>query len=161
MSARVDRRFAETRSKYPECFQCRAGCTSCCEVQLTLFPVEAERVARAVEGLPAETREKVREQAGDEERTFCPLLVEGRCAVYESRPLICRSHGLPVSYAEEGRREVDVCPLNFAMREIPEDAALEIDPLNELLAAINFFACRGRDIDPGQRVAIRDIARSA
>lgn len=31
----------------------------------------------------------------EEDETPCPLLIDGRCAVYAHRPLICRTHGLP------------------------------------------------------------------
>ena len=30
-----------------------------------------------------------------EERPFCPLNIDGLCAVYPNRPMICRLHGIP------------------------------------------------------------------
>ncbi|HKB80557.1 MAG TPA: hypothetical protein VKH35_12665, partial [Thermoanaerobaculia bacterium] len=68
----------------------------------------------------------------------CPNLDEfGSCMVYESRPLVCRTFGLPV---REGARYIgDICELNFTNADDAERQAAawdlewedEIDPQEE------------------------------
>jgi Fe-S-cluster containining protein len=45
----------------------------------------------------------------------CLFLVNNACTIYEFRPSICRSHGLPVlNMDDEGENwELSYCPLNF------------------------------------------------
>jgi Fe-S-cluster containining protein len=69
----------------------------------------------------------------------CSLLAaNGECLIYEVRPIICRSHGAPVTYREGDVTRRDVCPLNFGGDTTgldPEDS-LNLDLLNTLLALI-------------------------
>ena len=57
----------------------------------------------------------------------CPALGEdGACAIYDSRPLVCRTFGLPL---RDGPRFIgDVCELNFttASRKEMETAAWDL-----------------------------------
>ena len=89
--------------------KCKRGCHDCCMDGLTVFPVEAQLI---------------REEHGDllrdaephpEER--CALLdAEGACRVYENRPYVCRTQGLPLRWIEirddVGYEMRDICPLN-------------------------------------------------
>jgi len=63
----------------------------------------------------------------------CPNLSEsGDCLIYESRPLVCRTFGLPL---REGDRYIgDVCELNFndATSEEKMDAAWDLRWEDEL-----------------------------
>ncbi len=57
----------------------------------------------------------------------CPFLSPaGECLTYESRPLLCRTFGLPVQDAE--RYIGDICELNFtaASQEEKESAAWDL-----------------------------------
>ncbi len=127
--------FDAARARTPEAFACRPGCARCCGVRFGVFSVEADRVAAALRELgeraPAQ-RERVRAQALDPAHTACALLLDDRCSIYDERPLICRSHGLPVRSA--GR--VEVCPLNFVQREPPSASVLELDALNAPLSVL-------------------------
>ncbi|HEY1241566.1 MAG TPA: YkgJ family cysteine cluster protein [Bryobacteraceae bacterium] len=89
-----------------ESWPCRKGCDDCCR-HLASAPrlTEAEwgPIARAIDALPAETAELVRERIRDSVRltrpVVCPLLDcdSGTCLVYEARPVACRAYGF---YAE-------------------------------------------------------------
>jgi Fe-S-cluster containining protein len=84
---------------------CRKGCTSCC-MDFSILPVEFYTVADELKG----KNTKFNQEAEEGE---CPMLVGGLCTIYESRPFICRSHGLPLlSMGEEGW-ELSHCELNF------------------------------------------------
>jgi uncharacterized protein len=75
-------------------------------MDFSIFPVEYFSIAESLKG-----KELIfNKSAGEGE---CPMLVDGLCTIYESRPFICRSHGLPLlSMGEEGW-ELSHCELNF------------------------------------------------
>lgn len=99
---------------------CHAGCWFCCTIPVAVTVLEASLVFRALRMLPIADQERtwaqvdehvaVQRQALQESRPQrvafsrrCPLLTEdGRCSVYEARPLMCR--GLLSTDAERCRR---------------------------------------------------------
>jgi len=111
-------------------------------------------VREAVAALPCETRERIGQQAREVrereargEPVACPLLVDDRCAIYSSRPLICRTQGLPLLLdTEDGGQEVDFCPLNFtapdALDDLEEYYLVPLDRLNLKLVLANLDHCR-------------------
>jgi Fe-S-cluster containining protein len=134
--------------------------------------VEAEEARAAVEALPIPMRARVEEQAREVikleargEGVDCPLLIDNRCSIYESRPLICRTQGLPLLMkSEDGEQEVDFCPLNFtgdgASDDLDEDHLAPLDALNMRLALVNLEHCRETGLDDessGARVKMADI----
>jgi len=75
------------------------------------------------------------------------LDAEGRCRIYAARPLVCRTHGVPVRV--EGA--VSACPRNFPAGMPGGDAVLEQATMSTLLAAVD--AAHG----PSERVAIATL----
>jgi len=54
----------------------------------------------------------MRKQLGDlnSARLMCPMNFEGQCRIYEHRPLICRSHGMPgVLHSSRGKNQWQGC----------------------------------------------------
>jgi uncharacterized protein len=98
--------------------------------------VEGVALALALQSLPAEQRDHLRRKARESRPDGpCPLLEAGACLLYPARPVICRTHGLPI-LASEGR--VDFCPRNFGgLATLPGDAVLDLERLNAALAAVN------------------------
>ncbi|MCA9711141.1 MAG: YkgJ family cysteine cluster protein, partial [Myxococcales bacterium] len=96
---RVDDHFEAAQERSPGAMQCRAGCARCCHQRFGVFEVEAHRLRTALARLARtdpERRRRVRAQADDPAaQSRCALLVDDRCAVYDERPMICRTHGLP------------------------------------------------------------------
>lgn len=88
----------------------------------------------------------------------CAFLdAEKRCRVYEHRPYVCRTQGLPLRWLEEDEAtdEVfearDICPLNAEgtpLEELPPEACWSIGPFEEKLAAAQ---------NDGERVALRSL----
>ncbi len=150
----VDRISAKLQGCYSKHLVCRAGCAGCCRHHISVFAVEAEEARAAIETLPTPIRARVEEQAREvikreaqDEPVACPLLVNDRCSIYESRPLICRTQGLPLLMeAEDGAQEVDFCPLNFteagAVDDLDEDHLVPLEALNLRLALLNLEHCR-------------------
>lgn len=52
------------------------------------------------------TRQKEFAARGDSPWIMCPLNIEGRCILYDHRPMICRLHGIPHEFAPPGRPRV-------------------------------------------------------
>ncbi len=86
--------------------QCRKGCSACC-MNFSVLPIEFHSILAEIkkQGVP-----KMNET--DE---GCLFLVNNGCTIYEFRPSICRSHGLPIlNMDSEGENwELSYCPLNF------------------------------------------------
>lgn len=99
--SKVDAMFAQVKARHEGQFQCIAGCFGCCQAGLTVSNVEATRISSWLSDHSAITA-KIRDRSqmlNDPE--LCSLLDrEGRCSIYEVRPVICRSHGMPVSFEE-------------------------------------------------------------
>lgn len=159
---RVDDHFAAARARSPDAFACRAGCDRCCHQRLSVFAVEADAVRQGLRRLAREAPElraqvRAQAQAADER---CVFLVSGACAIYDERPLICRSHGLPVAVPGPGPElQMDVCPLNFQDGPPPRASVLNLDALNQPLAVMAMLWDRagGGDL-PSERVPLAALA---
>lgn len=143
--AKVDTLFAEIRGRHPGDFSCRLGCHSCCKPGLTVNSLEAENIRQ---GLSPALAEKMRllEATDAYQGLRCAFLEsDGACGIYSLRPLVCRSHGLPLQFKDFGEADGeaifrDVCYLNFQNHEIadlPDQDVLNLDTLNTILAMLN------------------------
>lgn len=162
------------RQRYPTQVICHAGCDACCYQQFTIFPVEAYHVAHAVATLSLEARRHLRRRLEQTENPWkiveqaqpCVLLEDGRCGLYEGRPLICRMQGLPlfstmIERPDGGQR--DCCPLNFtdmALEDIDSQAVYNLDVVNQTLVAINHLFVQECG-QPDERVSIRQAVLQA
>jgi len=85
---------------------CKKGCSECC-MNFNVFPVEFHSILSEIK-----TNESIKLSQSNE---GCLFLVEHSCTIYEMRPSICRSHGLPIlNMDSEGENwELSFCQLNF------------------------------------------------
>lgn len=135
--AKIDELCRGIETRLGDKITCHEGCSSCC-THLSLFPVEAEALAQALTEASEELCERIRNRARTADAEQCPLLEQNRCLLYASRPVICRTHGLPVLLNEEGGGRVDLCRLNGQGLETLEPAdILDLERLNALLSTIN------------------------
>jgi hypothetical protein len=168
----VNELAAKLSARYAKHLVCQAGCSGCCHHHLSVFAVEADAVRKAVAALPGDVRTIIEAQArevteceANGQPVACPLLVENRCSIYDSRPLICRTQGLPLLLvAEDGEVEVDFCPLNFsapdAVDDLEEAHLVPLDALNLKLAIVNLQHSRENGIadqTSGERQKMADI----
>lgn len=141
---RVDAHFDAALARSPSAFQCGPGCEACCHVRIGVFAIEAAPIRDALTELAIrdpQLRTRVRDQADDPAHADrCALLIDGRCAVYDVRPLICRSHGLPIAadpVATSGNSlTIDHCPLNFQDETPPRASILRLDAVNQPLSML-------------------------
>lgn len=133
---RADEFFRSVAGAQPQNLQCGRGCSLCCyglfEIGSGDVPVIVEGltklhpmlrrkiIQRAQDIMAATAHPNLRECSPDEKVEFfdrtasvaCPNLSDsGECMVYESRPLVCRTFGLPVRDRDDFIG--DVCELNF------------------------------------------------
>ncbi len=77
---------------------------------------------------------------GTEDETACPFLKDHECTIYEHRPLICRTHGLPLLYvnSETEEWELSACELNFTnFNNFNEKNTFPQDKFNSRLFLLN------------------------
>lgn len=157
LHAEVDDRAARLAAQHAGRMQCRRGCSACCQDDLRVSQVEADLIRAAHSDL----------LAGGEPAASggCAFLdEEGACRVYDERPLVCRTQGLPLRVlfedeAEEIVEQRDICPLNLdggpALESLESDAFWLVGPDELRLFSINERYCG----DGSQRVALRDLFR--
>ncbi|MCB9745895.1 MAG: YkgJ family cysteine cluster protein [Alphaproteobacteria bacterium] len=151
---KVDAHASWVMTERAASFACRAGCDACCQTERSVTDVEYAALEAAVAGLDAETLGKLRAREGD----ACSLLLDGRCAVYADRPIICRSHGLPLVMSGQ----LDVCPLNFegeALEELPQADVLSVDTVTAILVTLNQLFCSETGGDAGRRRRVGGVLR--
>ena len=114
------------RARRADDMKCAPGCSACCQAQLTVSDVEAALLTEGIALLDSASLARLRARgAAAHAAGPCAFLEEdGRCAVYASRPLVCRTQGLPMRYDEgltpeqtfgksEKNEPLTWCPLNF------------------------------------------------
>ena len=136
--SRIDALCRIIHETLKEQITCSEGCSTCC-TSFSIFPVEAAALNAALNDLPYEDSAAIRrhvvEHAGEDR---CPLLADNSCILYAARPIICRTHGLPIVYTENQQRQVDSCPLNLQeFGTLPGSAVIDLDRLNPMLVAVN------------------------
>lgn len=159
LRTRVDQHFEAAAKRDAPAMQCQAGCAQCCHQRFGVFEVEAAPIREALHQLAQtnpQLRQRVREQADDPHVAHhCALLVDDVCSVYSQRPLICRSHGLPIVVDDEaGEPQVDHCPLNFRDQPPSRPSLLVLNRINEPLSVLAQLAH-----PDSERVALEELAR--
>lgn len=165
---KVDSFFARAKSRSGEAITCAAGCDDCCRRRFSVTTIEAAEVQEALDRLSDEERQRVAARAADAAGTACPALGEdGRCAVYEARPTICRTHGLPIRFTErKGGRSlpvVDACPKNFVGQDLASlDPSTMLDQatLSTVLAALDAAYADAVGLPRGQRIEMTTLCSS-
>ena len=156
----IDDRVKVLEVEHQDFMQCKRGCSDCCQDDLTVFSIEAQRIEDFL-SQSANHRDLQIHPEGS-----CAFLHPSHkaCQVYEVRPYVCRTQGLPLRFIEEtddGLAEFrDICPLNddpkHPIEELSSESCWEIGPTEGQLWQL---AKAGTDSDPiKERVALRVIA---
>lgn len=103
----IDRNCSQLHHLHQQHTQCRKGCSSCC-MDFSLLPVEFHYILEQIKNKHVTINR-------DTTKGQCIFLFDQSCTIYEHRPIICRSHGLPILFMdEEGENfNLSFCPLNF------------------------------------------------
>jgi len=154
---RADEHFRTVATEQPEALACRRGCTMCCHGLFEIGSADVTLVAEGLARMPAAVRREVEARAAaifeatehpylrdcsaeEKDDVFersaeipCPALdAAGGCLIYESRPIVCRTFGLPIRNGSVFIGEE--CELNFngATLENREKAAWDLQWEDEL-----------------------------
>jgi hypothetical protein len=112
--------------------------------------------------LPDKQAEEIRwHVSGHADGERCPLLFHHLCLLYDARPVICRTHGLPIVYEADGQRRGDCCPHNLSDSEsLSGINAIDLDKLNTLLVAVNsIYMSQTENTKPEVRVTIAEAIK--
>ena len=128
--------FSFVRKQYGSDMACGKGCSACCELH-SVCGLEAYAVAvcLAKKSLPRTQKRK--------NRSRCALCVNGRCLAYPARPVICRTHGVPL-LLDKGKTVASSCGLNFAGRDLaglPRSHVLDTTVVTGNLIRLNMAFC--------------------
>ena len=158
-------RIAEFRERvlreHGDQLSCAEGCDACCGQVLSLRPVEAAYLLEGGRALSPEAVSRIW-HALSSGSPGCPLLHGGLCLVYEHRPALCRTHGLPMIRSEAGETILHHCPRNFRevdVSELPGALVLDEARLALLLDTVDALYRRGTGWDGG-RVAVDELLRA-
>jgi hypothetical protein len=111
----------------------------CCHDRLTVTTVEADAIRAHVAAMSPAARAALASQMRDDR---CAALDDaGRCQIYDARPLVCRSHGVPIRTTAPGHLPVITsCSLNFTARgpaAADPDCVLDQATLSTILLALS------------------------
>ncbi|MCK3684851.1 YkgJ family cysteine cluster protein [Maribellus sp. YY47] len=132
---KIDTLSAKLEKEHKNHLMCKAGCDLCC-MDYSIFPVEFYHI-----------RNRLKESnylhtvppTNDEES--CVFLKDHQCTIYEERPIICRTHGLPLLFQnEDGDWVLSACELNFTdfdMDEFTDKNTFPQDKFNSQLFMLN------------------------
>jgi hypothetical protein len=123
LTAKVDAFFERAMRRHADEMQCGSGCHDCCHTRFSVTGVEAQAIREGLSALEGEARARISERARAANPARCPALEDnGRCAIYAVRPLVCRSHGLPIRMpSPRGLPVIVTCFRNFCDRDRDRD----------------------------------------
>ncbi|HEX7836931.1 MAG TPA: YkgJ family cysteine cluster protein [Kofleriaceae bacterium] len=147
--------------------QCDAGCSDCCHVRLTITAVEAAAIRAHVTTWTNEQRRNLADTGPIDRRSRAPgdgdpdgiaggagvlprgidrcaaLDPAGRCKIYLARPLVCRSHGVPIRMRRGALPVVESCHRNFTRTTPDPDCVLDQETLSATLLAVDVAEAQG------------------
>ena len=99
-------------------FECHGCADNCCQTRFYHHTyIEYRYIRSGIETLDPQKQNEVQlraqevyqksleaQRAGMSERLWCPLNFEGKCILYNYRPMICRLHGIPYQLQKPGQR---------------------------------------------------------
>lgn len=130
---KLDSRISELEQIHSKHMICKNKCSSCC-MSFKVLPIEWHAIEEKI-GNNHSYKQK-------ENKDDCKFLINESCSIYENRPLICRTQGLPIVHYNEETEIWDLlaCELNFTNvsdNYFTEDNCLFMDEYNETLREIN------------------------
>ena len=133
---KVDSLTAKLEKLHAERLNCQKGCSACCVDGITVFEIEAENIRL---NHPELIKKETSHAKG-----MCAFLDEnGACRIYQNRPYVCRTQGLPLRWFEEIEDQLvelrDICPLNeegVPVEKLPEKECWTIGEFEARLAEL-------------------------
>ena len=108
----IDSICLRLEENYREFISCSAACHKCC-MDFGIFPIEFYAIYKEISGGKIKLNTNISE--GE-----CIFLTDDLCSIYKSRPIICRTQGLPLLFMGEDQWEISYCELNFTGSNITD-----------------------------------------
>lgn len=114
------------KMKLPEATACGQGCSFCCHDRILITPQEADYIKTQKYEFNQE-----RKKLQDETKDFwslkfadraCIFLKDGKCTVYQTRPLVCRNHNV----GKEAIPEIDCIVENGKTATVNQHLSTEL-----------------------------------
>lgn len=95
--------------------ECKKGCDMCC-MDYNIFPLEFYFIVKDLK-----EKKLLPENSSNNKENSCVFLIKHSCSIYQQRPIICRTHGLPLLFMnEDSDWELSACELNFTQFNFEE-----------------------------------------
>ena len=138
---KVQEKTQEIEQRNTSSIVCKKGCSGCCRSGLSVSPIEFDFISSFLVERP-ETLKEALEAESDLRKSpgSCGFLtLSGSCSIYEVRPIICMSHGIPIQAKVDEQILKSVCPLNFkeGLDHIDSSNFINLDLINSILSLIN------------------------
>ncbi len=165
LAAKVDQFFSQTSARVGDQMVCASGCADCCQGHLTVTSMEAAVILDGLATMPGPARAQLAARGAKPSDTRCAALdQQDRCGIYAWRPLVCRSHGVPVRVTAEtpgALPMVQVCPKNFSagLESVASESILDQTTLSTVLGAIDAAYADRAKIPRGRRRSIANLLR--
>jgi Fe-S-cluster containining protein len=146
LHSEIDRAAARVADANAARLQCRRGCFDCCVDDITVFDVEAGKIRGGAAELLT--------NGSPHPPGRCAFVgAEGECRIYEYRPYVCRTQGLPLRWIDEDAATElrDICALNEEgqpIETLEADDCWTLGPFEERLARLQ---------PDGRRVSLRGL----
>jgi Fe-S-cluster containining protein len=131
---KIDREVERLAKMHSNHLQCKKGCDLCC-MDYSIFPVEYYAILDNLKAVNFHFETDVKDD------NSCAFLKDHACSIYENRPVICRTHGLPLIYMNDDHEwELSNCELNFNDFDFDEftiNNTFQQDKFNSSLFVLN------------------------
>ncbi len=151
----IDEAASRLEEEHRARLSCSRGCADCCVDDISVFSVEADRIRREHAAL-------LEEGAPHPEGACAFLTADKACRIYDARPYVCRTQGLPIAWVDDGpdgrTEHRDICPLNEEgppLTELGAESCWRIGPTETKLYVLQ--KCKSDPFEPGARVRLRDL----
>ena len=156
----IDRRSAILEDMHKNQMKCSNGCDLCC-IDFGILPIEYHYILNKIKkedqlpDLPVQSADGT-----------CSFLKNHSCSIYKHRPIMCRTHGLPLLYANDyGEWELSVCELNFTefdFQDFTTENTFLQDKYNSKLFMLNrefISKPEGRKYDEMELIPMNKLAK--
>lgn len=115
LRSEIDKHAEYLEDTHRKHINCKNGCDLCC-MDYSIFPVEFYFILNELKenNIGNFSNNPV-------DKNTCVFLINHSCSIYKQRPVICRTHGLPLLFAnDDGNWELSACELNFTTYDFEE-----------------------------------------
>lgn len=104
----IDELSNNLAKNHSEHMKCKKACDMCC-MDYSIFPIEFHSILNDLK-----EKKTVPEFSSERKENVCVFLNKHVCSIYQQRPIICRTHGLPLLFMNDNSDwELSACDLNF------------------------------------------------